>query len=110
MGRVYVSTHGDGYAYVIPSYELSDGEEFTIYSVPYEGSSFEDIRLWTSYDESIAITPSEEVTVEYRSAWRNVYADVYFSGAPVPPEPEPPNIFTKFPWLIAKIAQDWRFR
>ena len=110
MGRVYISTYGDGYAYVIPSYDLSDGEEFTIYSVPYEGASFEDIRLWTSYDESIAITPSEEVTLEYSSAWRNVYADVYFSGAPVPPEPEPPNIFQKFPWLIAKIAQDWRFR
>ena len=110
MGRVYISTYGDGYAYVIPSYELSDGEEFTIYSVPYEGASFEDIRLWTSYDESIAITPSEEVTLEFSSAWRNVYAEVYFSGAPVPPEPDPPNIFKKFPWLIAKIAQDWRFR
>lgn len=108
MGKVFISTHGDGTAYVVPTYDLSDGEEFTIYSIPFEGASLDDILLWTSYDESIAITPSEELTVEYNSAWRNVYADIYFSGAPVPPEPEPPSVLTKFPWLIAKAANRWR--
>lgn len=108
MGKVFINTHGDGSAYVVPDYSLSEGEEFTIYSTPFEGASLEDVRLWTSYDESIAVVTSEEITVTYRSAWRNVYADIYFSGAPVPPDPEPPSVLTKFPWLIAKAAQNWR--
>ena len=107
-GNVYLNVYGDGTAYTDAVPPLVDGEEFTIYSTPYAGATLEDIRVWTSFDEAIAITVSEEVTLTYRSAWRNVYVDIYFSGAPVPPEPEPPKIFKKFPWLLAKVANEWR--
>lgn len=107
-GNVYLSVYGDGTAYTDAVPPLVDGEEFTIYSTPYAGATLEDIRIWNSFDEAIAITVGEEVTLAYRSAWRNVYVDIYFSGAPVPPEPEPPKFFKKFPWLLAKAAQEWR--
>lgn len=107
-GNVYLSVYGDGTAYTDAVPPLVDGEEFTIYSTPYAGATLEDIRVWNSFDEAIAITVSEEVTLTYRSTWRNVYVDIYFSGAPVPPEPEPPKIFKKFPWLLAKVADEWR--
>ena len=59
-------------------------------------------------DESIAISVAEEQTITYHTEWRNVYVDAYFSGAPVPPDPPPPSVAKKFPWLIAKAAQNWR--
>ena len=72
--------------------------------------TLEDIKLWTSYDESIATEVAEEITVIYRSAYRNIYAEIYFSGSPEPPGPgpTPTPIFKKFPWLLAKVAQNWR--
>ena len=107
MGRIYVNVYGDGTCYAIPT-TVTNLETFTIYAYPFEGASLEDLRAWTSYDESIAISVVEEQTLTYRTEWRNVYIDAYFSGAPVPPEPEPPKIFKKFPWLLAKVAQNWR--
>lgn len=107
-GYVYLNIHGDGTAYTDAVPPLVDGEQFTIYSTPFEGASLEDIRLWTSYDEAIAVDPSEELTVTYRRAYGNIYADIYFSGTPVPPEPEPPKFWEKFPWLLAKAAKEWR--
>lgn len=107
-GNVYLSVYGDGTAYTDAVPPLVNGEEFTIFSTPDPGATLEDIRVWTSFDEAIAITVSEEVTLTYRSEWRNVYVDVYFSGAPIPPEPEPPKFFQKFPWLLAKAANEWR--
>ena len=107
-GRVYIKVSGDGAAYTDAAPPLVDGEEFTIYCTPFYGATLEDVRVWTSYDESIAIEVSEEITLTYRSAWRNVYADVYFSGAPVPPEPEPHKFVEKYPWLLAKVAKEWR--
>lgn len=108
MAQVYISVYGDGTAYTDAVPPLVDGESFKIFSTPFEGATLEDIKLWTSYDESIATEVAEEITVIYRSAYRNIYAEIYFSGAPVPPEPEPPTPSKKYPWLIAKAAKEWR--
>lgn len=109
-GRVYLSVHGDGSAYTDAVPPLVDGESFKIYSTPNIGATLDDIRLWTSYDESIATEIAEKITVIYRSAYKNIYADIYFSGSPEPPGPgpSPTPILKKFPWLLAKVAQDWR--
>ena len=109
-GRVYLNVFGDGTAYTDAVPPLVDGESFKIYSTPYPGATLDDIKLWDSYDQSIAITPSEELTVIYRSVYKNIYADIYFSGSPEPPGPgpTPTPIFKKFPWLLAKVAQNWR--
>lgn len=107
MARIFCNAHGDGVCYAIPD-TVTNLETFTIYAYPYEGATLEDLKAWTSYDESIAIAMTTEQTITYHTEWRNVYVDAYFSGAPVPPEPEPPSVVTKFPWLIAKAAQNWR--
>lgn len=107
MARIYCNAHGDGACYAIPD-TVTNLETFTIYAQPFEGSTLEDLRAWTSYDESIAIEVTEEQTLTYHTEWRNVYVDAYFTGAPVPPEPEPPKFWEKFPWLLAKAAREWR--
>lgn len=107
MAKIFVSVYGDGTCYTIPT-EVTNLETFTIYAYPFEGATLEDLRAWTSYDESIAISVVEEQTLTYRTEWRNVYIDAYFSGAPTPPTPEPPKFWDKFPWLLAKAAKEWR--
>ena len=108
MARVYINISGNGYAYTDAVPPLVNGEQFTIYSVPYDGATLDDVRVWTSYDESIAVLVSTEITLTYNSAWNNVYVDVYFSGAPIPP-PEPPKFVDKYPWLLFK-KDFWRMQ
>ena len=107
MAGVYFNVSGDGTAYTNAVPPLVDGEEIIIYCTPYSGATLQDVRVWNSYDESIAISVSTEIHLTYQAAWNNLYVDVYFSGAPIPP-PEPPSPGRKFPWLIAKAAQEWR--
>ena len=71
MARVYFNVRGEGTAYCIPQ-DLTEGEEFTIYCVPYEGSELLDVKLWTSDDQSIAITVGPEITLTYQSIYRNI--------------------------------------
>lgn len=106
MARIFVNVSGDGTCYAAPT-EVTNLETFTIYAHPFEGATLEDLRAWTSNDESIAISVTEEQTLTYHTEWRNVYIDAYFSGAPVPPDPEPPFHLW---WLIAKAAKRWRYR
>lgn len=107
MAGVYFNVSGDGTAYTNAVPPLVDGEEIILYCTPYSGATLQDVRVWNSYDESIAISVSTEIHLTYQAAWNNLYVDVYFSGAPIPP-PEPPSPGRKFPWLIAKAAQEWR--
>lgn len=106
MARIFVNTFGSGSCYTIPT-SVTNLETFTIYAYPFDGSELLDLRAWTSYDEPIAIDVVEEQTLTYRTEWRNVYIDAYFSGSE-PPEPEPPKFWEKFPWLLAKAAKRWR--
>ena len=107
MANVFLNVSGDGTAYTNVVPPLVDGEEIIIYCNPNPGATLDDVRVWTSYDYSVAISVSTEIHLIYQSIWRSLYVDVYFSGAPIPP-PEPPKASEKFPWLIAKAAQKWR--
>ena len=107
-GRVYLNVFGDGTAYTDAVPPLVDGESFKIYSTPYAGATLDDIKLWTSYDESIAISVTEEQTLTYHTEWRNVYVEAWFTGSEPGPEPEPPKFWEKYPWLLAKAAKEWR--
>lgn len=105
MGKVFLNVSGDGTAYCIPAAgtELSDGERFELYSVPFSGADLEDIRAFDSHDYSVAIPVSDHIVMPFRSSWGNLYVDVYFTGSPVPPPPV--NVLT---WLLLKIA--WKKR
>ena len=107
MANVFIDVHGNGTAYTNVVPPLVNGEEIIIYSTPDPGETLDDVRVWTSYDQAVAITVSTEIHLTYQSIWRSLYVEVYFSGAPIPP-PDPPPASKKFPWLIAKAAQKWR--
>lgn len=109
MARIFCNAHGEGTCYAIPD-TVTNLETFTLYATPFEGATLEDLRAWTSYDESIAISVAEEQTITYHTEWRNVYVDAYFSGSPTPPGPDPPGPTPsrKYPWLLAKAAREWR--
>ena len=107
MAAVYISVSGDGTATTNAVPPLVDGEEIIIYCTPNPGATLDDVRIWTSYDEAIAILVSQEIHLTYQAAWRSLYVEVYFSGAPIPP-PEPPSFASMFPWLLAKAARNWR--
>lgn len=107
MARIYTNSFGAGTCYTIPT-EVTNLEDFTIVAIAYEGAELLDLRAWTSYDEPIAIAVTESQVITYRTEWRNVYIDAYFTGSDPPPEPEPPKFWEKFPWLLAKAAKNWR--
>lgn len=107
MAAVYLNVSGDGTATTNAVPPLVDGEEIIIYCTPYPDATLDDVRIWTSYDEAVAITVSQEIHLTYNAAWRSLYVDVYFSGAPIPP-PEPPSPARKYPWLLAKAARRWK--
>lgn len=100
MSNVFLNVSGDGTAYTDALPPLVDGEEIIIYCTPDPGATLDDVRVWDSYDQSIAITVSQEIHIIYNEVWRSLYVDVYFSGVPIPP-PEPPTPARKYPWLFA---------
>ena len=107
MAKIYCDAHGEGTCYAIPS-TVTNLEDFTLYAEPFEGSELLDLKAWTSYDESIAIEVTEEQTLTYHTEWRNVYVEAWFTGSDPGPEPEPPKFLEKYPWLLAKVAKEWR--
>ena len=102
MARVYFNVRGEGTAYT-DTQDLIEGEEFTIYCVHFDDAQLLDVKLWTSDDQSIAITVGPEITLTYQSIYGNVYADIYFTGSV--PQPEP---LFRYLWLLAKAANRWR--
>ena len=108
MAQVFLNVSGNVTATTNAVPPLVDGEEIIIYCTPYAGATLDDVRVWTSYDEAVAITVSQEIHITYQSAWRSLYVEVYFSGAPIPP-PEPPKFVDKYPWLLFK-KDFWRMQ
>lgn len=106
MGKVFLNVSGDGSAYCIPAAgtELANNERFEIYSVPFSGADLEDIRAFDSHDYSVAIPVADHIVMQFWDGWGNLYVDIYFSGSPTPPPPQPSMLI----WLIMKMA--WKKR
>lgn len=99
MAEVFLNTHGNGYARTDALPPMVQGEQFTIVFVPDPGEFLMDVRAYDSYDYSVALPPvvNNEITMTWRTSWRNLYVDIYFSGSE-PPGPEP---LKKYPlWLL----------
>ena len=111
MGKVFLNPSGDGYAYCVPpaGEELVNGESFTIHFVPDAGATLDDVRAFDSRDYPVALPSivNNEVSMNFRSSWSNLYVDIYFSGSPTPPTPPTFNIPI---WLLKKIADNNRRR
>lgn len=107
MAKVFVKSFGNGYCWV-NNEAPTQGEAITIYCEPYIGEDLEEVQAWTSYDESIALTPqATQQTIYYQSTWRNVYIEAYFTGST--PDPDPPTFVEKYPWLLFK-KDFWRLQ
>lgn len=104
MADVYLNDHGNGYSRTDALPPMVDGEPFTIVFVPDPGEFLMDVRAFDSHDYPVALPAvvNNEITMNFRSGWGNLYVDIYYSGS-TPPGPGPgPGAFPI--WLLKKIA------
>ena len=102
MARIFLSIHGNGHVNCVPpeTGPFVNGETFTLYFVPDGGATLDDVRAYDSHDFRVALPAivNNELTMNFRTSWGNLYVEVYFSGS-TPPAPSTP-----FQWLYKKIA------
>lgn len=106
MGKIFLNNFGNGSTYGAPPFgiDLSNNEQFTIYFAPSGGATLDDVRAYDSYDFPIALpaVSNNMITMNFRSAWGNMYLDVYYSGSPTPPPPPPPTHFDILTLILLK--------
>lgn len=103
MADVYLNDHGNGYTTTDATPPLVDGEVFTVHFYPDAGQELLDVRAFDSHDYSVALPPvvNNSFSMPFRSAWGNLYIDVYYSGStPPPPEPRTPW------WLVIAMKKN----
>lgn len=99
MAEVFLNVHGNGMASTDALPPMVDGEPFTITLTPDPGESVDSVRAYDSHDYAVAVpSPIDNVIyMNFRTAWGNLYVDIYFTGS-TPPGPGPGD----FPfWLLA---------
>lgn len=77
MPKIEVIVSGYGTAYVNDPDPLT-GEPVTLYCIPDEGESLEDIQAWEEHGYSVALPVQEEVTFTWNYESMQIY--VYFSS------------------------------
>lgn len=105
MAEVFLNTFGNGYATTDALPPMVEGETFTIHFYPDPGEDLLSVQAFDSHDYSVALPPvvNNEITMNFRSGWGNLYVDVYFSGS------TPPGPPTSIPvWLMMKMAENNR--
>lgn len=103
MAQVFLNDNGNGYTTTDALPPMLDGETFTITFHPDPGESLLDVRAFDSYDFPVALPAvvNNEITMNFRTAWNNLYVDIYYSGS-TPPPPVPGQGLPA--WLLKKIA------
>ena len=98
MAEVLLNIFGNGTATTDALPPMVDGEQFTITFTPDPGEELLDVRAFDSHDYAVALAPviNNELTMNFRSAWGNLYVDIYFSGSTPPPGPSFPY------WILLK--------
>lgn len=105
MAEVFLNPFGNGYATTDALPPMVDGETFTINFYPDPGEDLLSVQAFDSHDYSVALPPvvNNEITMNFRSGWGNLYVDIYFSGSTPPGPPTPIPI-----WLMMKMAENNR--
>lgn len=105
MADVFLNVHGNGYATCDAVPPLVEGEYFTIHFYPDADAELLDVRAYDSHDHSVALPPvvDNEISMAFRSAWGNLYVEIYFSGSTPPTPPTPTS--RKF-WLIMALKKN----
>ena len=98
MADVLLNIFGNGTATTDALPPMVEGETFTIRFFPDPGEDLLDVRAYDSHDYSVALAPvvNNELTMNFRSAWGNLYVDIYFTGSTPPPGPSFPY------WILLK--------
>lgn len=93
MGEIIVSWSGYGSAWVTDT-QPEPNQPVTLYAIPDQGATLDDIIATDSQGYSIALDVRQEQTFRYNSAWGTMFIGVQFSGGgPIPPTPTiDPNI------------------
>ena len=107
MAEVFLNDMGNGYSTTDALPPMVEGEQFTIHFYPDPGETLDDVRAFDSNDYAVALPPvvNDEITMNFRSGWGNLYVDVYYSGS-TPPGPSITD------WLIpfVKKMKDKRYK
>lgn len=104
MAEVFLNVFGGGYATTDALPPMTDGEWFTVHLYPDADAELLDIWATDSHDYVIALPPvvDNEISMQFRSSWGNIYFEIYFSGST---PPEPPTKKRKF-WLIMALKKN----
>lgn len=104
MAEVFINDHGNGYTTSDALSPMVDGETFTLHFYPDAGETLNDVRAFDSYDAPVALPPivNDTLTMQFRTAWGNLYVDVYYSGS-TPPEPPTEKSLL---WLIIAMKKN----
>ena len=105
MAQIYFNVFGNGAYWTDANPPMVDGEWFTVRFIPDPDCELLQVNAFDSYDYSIALPPilNNEISMQWRSSWGNMYMDIYFTGS-TPPEPPTPTS-GKF-WLIMAIKKN----
>lgn len=89
MAEVFLNVQGNGIATTDALPPMVDGEQFTITFTPDPGEDLLDVRAFDSHDYAVALprVVNNEITMNFRSGWGNLYVDIYFSGSTPPVTP-----------------------
>ena len=94
MAQVFLNDFGNGHTTTNALPPMVEGEQFTINFYPDAGETLERVLAFDSHDYSIALPAvvNNEITMNWRNIWGNLYVDVYYSGSTPPPTPPTTNI------------------
>lgn len=103
MAQIYFNVFGNGTYWTDANPPMVDGETFTVRFIPDGGAELLTVQAFDSNDYAIALPTivNNELTMQFRASWGNMYMDIYFSGS-TPPEPPTSNKF----WLIMAIKKN----
>lgn len=97
MAQIYFNVFGNGTYWTDANPPMVDGEWFTVRFIPDGGAELTEVRAYDSHDFPIALPPivGNELSMQFRTSWGNMYMDIYFSGST---PPEPPT--ARMPWWL----------
>ena len=107
MAEVFLSDFGSGHTTTDALPPMSEGEVFHLYFHPDAGAELLQVSATDSHDYAVALPEpvNDEIEMQFRTAWGNLYVESYYSGS-TPPEPQ----FPIWLLLILKRRIDKRLR
>lgn len=90
MADVFIVDNGNGYTTTDAIPPLTNGEVFHLYFHPDPGAQLLTVYATDSHDYNVALPEpvNNEIEMEFRTAWGNLYVESYYSGS-TPPDPPP---------------------